>query len=82
MNFPSLWYTPVGSRTPHRMFVVVLERAAASSWYGQYQDRRCTGRNEERGCTRMNEERCGLYWPAIGPNRLGGRDATRALLVS
>jgi hypothetical protein len=60
----------VGSRTPHRMFVVVLEKAAASSWYEQDQDRHCTGRNEER---------CGLYWAAIGPIRLGGRDAMRAL---
>jgi hypothetical protein len=41
-----------------------------SSWYGQDQDRRCTG---------LNEERCCLYWAAIGPVRLGGRDATRAL---
>jgi hypothetical protein len=55
---------------PHRMFVVVLERAAASSWYGQDEVRRCTGRNEKQ---------CGLYWAAIGPVRLGGRDATRGL---
>jgi hypothetical protein len=55
---------------PHQMFVGVLERAAASRWYGQHQDRRCTG---------LNEERCGLYWAAIGPVRLGDRDVTRAL---
>jgi hypothetical protein len=55
---------------PHRMFVVVFERAATSSWYGHDQDRRCTGRNEEQ---------CGLYWAAIGPVRFGGRDATRVL---
>jgi hypothetical protein len=59
----------VGSRTPHRMFVVDLERAAASSWYGQ-DDVRCTGPNEERCC---------LYWAAIGPVRPGGLEATRAL---
>jgi hypothetical protein len=62
----------VESRTPHRMFVVVPERAAASSWYGQDQDRRCTGRNEEHCCIGPNEERCGLlggdradssWWP-------------------
>jgi hypothetical protein len=35
-------HSPSGSRTPHRMFVVVLERAAASSSYRQDQDRRCT----------------------------------------
>jgi hypothetical protein len=52
---------------PHRMFVVVLERAAASSWYGQDQDHRCTGRNEERR---------GLYFASTRPVRLGGRDAT------
>jgi hypothetical protein len=28
----------------------------------------------------LNEERCGLYWAEIGPVRLDGRDATRALL--
>jgi hypothetical protein len=54
------------------MFLVVLERAAASSSYGQDQDHCCTG---------LNEERCGLYWAVIGPVRLGGRDVTNALLV-
>jgi hypothetical protein len=77
-QFLSLWYIPyvrlVGSRAPYRMFVVVLEKAAAGSWHGQDQDRRCTGRNEERCCTGLNEEWCDLYWAAIGPGRLGGRD--------
>jgi hypothetical protein len=39
----------------HRMFVVVLERTAACSWYGQDEDRRCTGLNEDHRCW---EERC------------------------
>jgi hypothetical protein len=71
--------TNVESRTPHRMFVVLLEMATSGSWYGQDQDRRCTGRVEERCCTGLNEECCDLYWAGIGPVRLGGRDATRAL---
>jgi hypothetical protein len=58
------------------MFVVVLKMVAAGSWYGQDQDRRCTGRNEEWCCTGLNEERCDLYWAAIVPVRLGGRDVT------
>jgi hypothetical protein len=44
------------------MFMVVLEGAAASSWYGQDQDRRCTRQNEERCCSGLNEEQCSLYW--------------------
>jgi hypothetical protein len=59
----------VESRMPHWIFVVDLERAAASSWYGQ-DDLRCTG---------LNEERCCLYWAAIGPVRTGGLEVTRAL---
>jgi hypothetical protein len=78
-NFIIVWdHANAGSHTPHRMFVIVLERAAVSSWYGQDQDHRCTGRNEERCCTGLNEERCSLYWAAIGPVRLGGRDMTRS----
>jgi hypothetical protein len=67
----------VGSHTPYQTFMVDLERTATSSWYGQDQDRHCTGRNEERCCTGLSEERCGLYWAVIGPVHLGRRDATR-----
>jgi hypothetical protein len=52
----------VGSRTLHRMFVVDLERAAASSWYGQDHDRRCTGQNEERGPSLLGGDRAGSSW--------------------
>jgi hypothetical protein len=51
--------------TTHRKFVVVLERAASSSWYGEDRDSCCIG---------LNEERYGLYWAAIGPVCLGGLD--------
>jgi hypothetical protein len=58
----SVGVTSVGSRTPHRMFVVDLERAASSSWYGQDHDRRYTGRNEERGPSLLGGDRAGSSW--------------------
>jgi hypothetical protein len=61
----------VGSRMPHRMFVVDLERATASSWYGQDHDRRCTGRNEERGPSLLGGDRAGSsWWPWLDANAL------------
>jgi hypothetical protein len=38
----------VGSRTPRQMFVVVLERAAAASWYGMKSGAISTGRRSGR----------------------------------
>jgi hypothetical protein len=63
----------VGSHTPHWMFVVDLERAAASSWYGQKHGCifRCTGRNEERGQSLLGGERAGSsWWPWRDANAL------------
>jgi hypothetical protein len=34
----------------HQTFMVALERVASRSWYGQDEDRRCTGLNEDRCC--------------------------------
>jgi hypothetical protein len=51
--------------------MVDLERAAASSWYGQGHDRRCTGRNEELGPSQLGGDRAGSsLWPWRDANAL------------
>jgi hypothetical protein len=50
----------------HRKFVVVVKRAAARSWYGQDEDRRCTaGKSGARSPGRQRREardRAGPSW--------------------